>query len=88
MTDKISGPKYIYADYDYEIGDGSCGLHEEEKRANEPAQRYILEQWLKGNGKVIVDIETLKWWRELVDLNPNDLKPRLDGKIKAAQEDQ
>lgn len=27
---------------------------------------------------VTVTVETLRWWRELVDLNPQDLAPRID----------
>lgn len=33
-------PLYVYADADYEEGDGSYGLHETVKRANEPAIQY------------------------------------------------
>lgn len=33
-----------------------------------------------GQG-VEIDLRTLKWWRELVDLNPQDLAPRLDARI-------
>lgn len=28
-----------------------------------------------------IPIETLKWWRELVDLNPSDLAPRIEAAI-------
>lgn len=34
-------PVYIAADADYESGDGNCGLHEDEKYANEPAIIYV-----------------------------------------------
>lgn len=34
-------PLYVYADADYEEGDGSTGLHETVKRANEPAIQYV-----------------------------------------------
>lgn len=30
-----------------------------------------------------ISLQTLKWWRELVDLNPADLAPRLDAVIAA-----
>ncbi len=30
---------------------------------------------------VTVSLATLKWWRELVDLNPQDLAPRMDDVI-------
>ncbi len=33
---------------------------------------------------VFIDLATLKWWRDLVDLNPADLAPRLDDRIRAA----
>lgn len=33
----------------------------------------------------IVPAEALKWWRELVDLNPQDLAPRLDARIAAVR---
>lgn len=29
-----------------------------------------------------VPLSTLRWWRELVDLNPADLAPRLDERIR------
>jgi hypothetical protein len=29
----------------------------------------------------MVPLETLQWWRQLVDLNPQDLAPRLDAYI-------
>jgi len=32
-----------------------------------------------------IPLTTLKWWRELVDLNPSDLVPRLDAVILAEQ---
>lgn len=34
-------PAIIFADADYEVGDGSMGLHEDDKRANEPAIVYV-----------------------------------------------
>lgn len=34
-------PTFIFADADYEIGDGSCGLHECVKRTNEPGIVYV-----------------------------------------------
>jgi len=33
-------PTLVFADADYEVGDGSCALHEDGKRANEPAIVY------------------------------------------------
>lgn len=33
------------------------------------------------DGCCIVGIGTLKWWRELVDLNPQDLAPRIDSML-------
>lgn len=35
-------------------------------------------------GMVLVPRETLKWWRDLVDLNPADLAPRIDRMLAAA----
>lgn len=32
--------------------------------------------------KAVVPLSTLRWWRKLVDLNPQDLAPRLDDQIK------
>lgn len=32
-----------------------------------------------------IPLTTLKWWRELVDLNPRDLAPRLDAVIVAEE---
>lgn len=34
-------PSVIFADADYEVGDGKCGLHEDAKSANEPAIVYV-----------------------------------------------
>jgi hypothetical protein len=31
----------VWADADYEVGDGTCGLHETQKPANEPAIPYV-----------------------------------------------
>lgn len=33
-------PSIVFADCDYEVGDGKCGLHEDGKSANEPAIVY------------------------------------------------
>lgn len=37
-----------------------------------------------SEGKVLVPLETLKRWRELVDLNPADLAPRIERYLTAA----
>lgn len=34
-------PALVFADYDYEVGDGVCGLHADGKSANEPAIVYV-----------------------------------------------
>ena len=34
-------PALVFADYDYEVGDGACGLHADGKSANEPAIVYV-----------------------------------------------
>lgn len=31
--------------------------------------------------KAVVPLTVLRWWRELVDLNPSDLAPRFDALI-------
>ncbi|QEW27816.1 hypothetical protein RIdsm_03636 [Roseovarius indicus] len=33
-----------------------------------------------------VPLSTLRWWRELVDLNPADLAPRLDAQIERLEQ--
>lgn len=33
-------PALLFADYDYEVGDGTCGVSEDGKRCNEPAIVY------------------------------------------------
>lgn len=33
-------PTLIWADADYEVGDGLCGLHPDQKQANEPSIPY------------------------------------------------
>lgn len=38
---ETAAPSVIFADADYEIGDGKCGLHEDDKQANEPAIIYV-----------------------------------------------
>lgn len=42
----------------------------------EPAQE-IAAQGVEGDS-VLIPRASLKWWRELVDLNPADLAPRID----------
>ncbi|GHE88602.1 hypothetical protein GCM10016455_05920 [Aliiroseovarius zhejiangensis] len=34
-------PTLIWADSDYEVGDGLCGLHPDQKGANEPSIPYV-----------------------------------------------
>jgi hypothetical protein len=34
---------------------------------------------------VSIPLSTLKWWRQLVDSNPQDLAPRMDAYIRKAQ---
>lgn len=36
-----NAPSVVWADADYEVGDGTCGLHETQKPANEPAIPYV-----------------------------------------------
>lgn len=42
---KTNAPYCVFADADYESGDGSCGLHETPKSANEPAIVYVRADW-------------------------------------------
>lgn len=39
--DGTNAPALVYADADYEIGDGKTGLHESGKAANEPTIVYV-----------------------------------------------
>lgn len=59
---ETAAPSVIFADADYEIGDGRCGLHEDDKCANEPAIIYVradaymaavaqIEALMKGAGQ-------------------------------------
>ena len=41
-----------------------------------------LASVLDGTG-VVVPVSSLRWWRELVDLNPADLAPRVDAMLAA-----
>ena len=34
-------PALLFADYDFEVGDGTCGVAEDGKRCNEPAIVYV-----------------------------------------------
>ena len=36
-----SAPSVVWADADFEVGDGTCGLHADQKPANEPAIPYV-----------------------------------------------
>jgi hypothetical protein len=36
--------------------------------------------------KAAIPLSVLKWWRELVDLNPADLAPRMDAAIKRLED--
>ena len=36
--------------------------------------------------KAVIPLTVLKWWRELVDLNPADLAPRMDEYIKRLED--
>lgn len=37
----------------------------------------------KASASVSIGVDTLKWWRQLIDLNPADLAPRLDAALAA-----
>ena len=48
----------------------------------------LTEAQLEGlaNGTmVVVPRATLQWWRDLVDLNPQDLAPRMDAMLAAKE---
>lgn len=49
--------------------------------------RYELAQAalsaIEAAGSTVLDRQTLQWWRELVDLNPQDLAPRMDARLRA-----
>lgn len=50
-----NAPIYIYADADYEEGDGSTGLHETVKQANEPAIQYVRADALAAESAGLCD---------------------------------
>lgn len=50
----------------------------QEKDGVSTLEEVALEALSELDGCCIVGIGTLKWWRELVDLNPQDLAPRID----------
>jgi hypothetical protein len=46
-------PSMVFADADYEIGDGKCGLHEDGKQANEPCIVYVrADALLHAQGEI------------------------------------
>lgn len=45
---ETNAPSVIWADADYEVGDGACGLHETQKPANEPAIPYVRFDTLRA----------------------------------------
>lgn len=75
---RSAAPLYVYADADYEEGDGSCGLHETVKRANEPAIQYRRADLLSTPPREDADelLELLEGTpdciEELADNHPND----------------
>lgn len=42
---------------------------------------------LKSARTASVPVSTLKWWRELIDLNPQDLAPRIDVFLAASEQE-
>lgn len=55
--DGTDAPTLVYADADYEVGDGKCGLHESGKQANEPTIVYVrADNYLRA----LDEIETLR----------------------------
>ena len=51
-----------------------------------PRTMQRLARQTKPEQIVKLNLSTLKWWRELVDLNPQDLAPRMDEIIKRHKE--
>ena len=49
--------------------------------ADQPTPNSALE-----NGTRSIPVDTLKWWRQLVDINPHDLAPRIDAYIAEKRE--
>lgn len=52
----------------------------------ELANRIQAEGIAPPDGYAIVPVDSLKYWRELVDLNPKDLAPRIEAMLTAAKE--
>lgn len=38
-------------------------------------------------GYVLVPVQSLRWWRELAEINPQDLVPRIDAMLAAANKE-
>lgn len=46
-------PTLVFADADYEVGDGICGLHSDGKQANEPAIVYTrMDALIDANDRI------------------------------------
>lgn len=46
-------PALVFADADYELGDGTCGLHSDGKQANEPAIVYTrVDALIDANDRI------------------------------------
>ena len=50
-------PALVFADADYEVGDGTCGLHSDGKQANEPAIVYTRVDALINANDRIAELE-------------------------------
>jgi hypothetical protein len=61
----------------YEQADAILPIIEEEKRK---ATQYTINK--PKEPQVIIPESTLRWWRELVYINPQDLAPRIDAILK------
>lgn len=73
------GPTLLFADADYEIGDGKCGLHTDGKYASEPAIVYVRADALsalraenEGLRKALAPFAKVA---ELFEDRPTDLGP-------------
>lgn len=66
--DGTNAPAIIFADADYEVGDGKCGLHEDSKSANEPAIIYVRSDALEAaHAQIKVMREALENCEEYFD---------------------
>ena len=70
-----NAPETIFADADYEFGGGTCGLHEDDKYANEPAIVYVRADLfmaerahaaLRAQAETVRERDRLAAWQDAV----------------------